>query len=181
MQPAYRLSRRKFLQAATVAAATFGAGAGCGVGRTPWRFLKVDEARTLAALCDQIIPPDQDPGAAWAGVVNYIDKQLCGPLMHLRDTYRFGISSVNACSRKLYSADFAECASTKQAELLTLMENGRAPREAWKEVSAQAFFALVVDQTMQGFYGDPRHGGNRDAVSWKMLGLAYPPIRGQQK
>ena len=22
---------------------------------------------------------------------------------------------------------------------------------------------------MQGFYGDPRHGGNREGVSWKML------------
>jgi gluconate 2-dehydrogenase gamma chain len=32
---------------------------------------------------------------------------------------------------------------------------------------------------MQGFYGDPRHGGNREGVSWKMLGLPYPPIRGR--
>jgi gluconate 2-dehydrogenase gamma chain len=34
---------------------------------------------------------------------------------------------------------------------------------------------------MQGFYGDPRHGGNREGVSWKMLGLPYPPIRGRQQ
>jgi gluconate 2-dehydrogenase gamma chain len=32
---------------------------------------------------------------------------------------------------------------------------------------------------MQGFYGDPRHGGNRDRVSWKMLGVPYPPVRGR--
>ena len=32
---------------------------------------------------------------------------------------------------------------------------------------------------MQGFYGDPRHGGNRDRVSWKMVGLPYPPLRGR--
>jgi hypothetical protein len=32
---------------------------------------------------------------------------------------------------------------------------------------------------MMGFYGDPRHGGNKDRVSWKMLGVADPPIRGR--
>jgi gluconate 2-dehydrogenase gamma chain len=39
----------------------------------------------------------------------------------------------------------------------------------------------VRAHTMQGFYGDPRHGGNRDRASWKMVGLSYPPIRGQEK
>jgi len=32
---------------------------------------------------------------------------------------------------------------------------------------------------MEGFYGSPRHGGNRDAVSWQMLGLAEPPPLGR--
>jgi hypothetical protein len=32
---------------------------------------------------------------------------------------------------------------------------------------------------MQGFYGDPRHGGNLNRVSWKMLRLPYPPVRGR--
>jgi gluconate 2-dehydrogenase gamma chain len=34
---------------------------------------------------------------------------------------------------------------------------------------------------MQGFYGDPRHGGNRAGVGWKVVGLRYPPIRGRLK
>lgn len=147
---------------------------------TPWRFLAVDEARTLAALCDQIIPPDQDPGAAWAGVVNYIDRQLCGPLEQLRGSYRQGIAGVDKSSRMRYGVDFVLLAADRQVELLTLMEQGRAPAEAWKQISSAEFFELLLDQTMQGFYGDPRHGGNREAVSWKMLGIPYPPIRGRQ-
>ena len=106
MERAYRLSRRKFLQAAMVAAAAAGTGIACSGGRSPWRFLSVDEARTLAAICDQIIPPDEDPGAAWAGVVNYIDRQLCGPLRHLRNSYRQGIAAVDRSSRVLYGANF---------------------------------------------------------------------------
>ena len=179
VEPAYRFSRRKFLQAAMAVAAATGTGVGCAGSRSPWRFLTVDEARTLAAICDQIIPEDEDPGAAWAGVVNYIDLQLCGPLQHLRNSYRQGIAAVDKSSRVLYGADFAGLAEAKQVELLTMMEQGRAPSEIWKQNSSQEFFALLVDQTMQGFYGDPRHGGNRDHASWKMLGVPYPPIRGR--
>jgi gluconate 2-dehydrogenase gamma chain len=179
MEAAYRLSRRKFLQAAVVAAAGAGSTIACTGGRSPWRFLSVDEARTLAAICDQIIPPDEHPGAAWAGVVNYIDVQLCGPLRHLRNSYREGIASVDKSSRLLYGGSFINLVETKQVELLSLMEKGRAPNEAWRQSSSAEFFALLVDQTMQGFYGDPRHGGNREGASWKMLGTVYPPIRGR--
>ena len=179
MEPAYRLNRRKFLQAAMTLAAASGAGLACSGAKAPWRFLTVDEARTLAALCDQIIPPDEDPGAAWAGVVNYIDRQLCGPLERLRRSYRRGIAAVDKSSRALYGAAFAELTPARQVELMTLMEQGRAPADAWKQIGSAEFFNLLVDQTMQGFYGDPRHGGNREGASWKMLGIPYPPIRGR--
>jgi gluconate 2-dehydrogenase gamma chain len=176
--PAYKLSRRKFLQTATAAAAAVG-GVGCGGSKSPWRFLSVEQASTLAAICDQIIPADEDPGAAWAGGVNYIDRQLCGPLEHLRETYRDGIAAVEQTSQSLYGADFITLFAEKQIELLGRMEEGHVPRDPWTKLSSQEFFALVLDHTMQGFYGDPRHGGNRDAASWKMLGVPYPPIRGR--
>jgi len=34
------------------------------------------------------------------------------------------------------------------------------------------FFQRQVDHMMQGFYGSPRHGGNKNEASWKMLGIA---------
>jgi gluconate 2-dehydrogenase gamma chain len=37
----------------------------------------------------------------------------------------------------------------------------------------------VCDHCMQGYYGSPRHGGNRDFASWKMLGLPYPQVVGR--
>jgi gluconate 2-dehydrogenase gamma chain len=180
MPSAYRQSRRKFLQADLAAAAASGCGIACDANGTPWRFLAVEQARTLAALCDQIIPPDEDPGAAWAGVVNYVDRQLCGPLQHLRDSYRRGIAAVVESSRLLHRAKYEDLTPEKQIELLTMMKQGRAPAGAWKEISSIQFFELLVQQTMQGFYGDPRHGGNREGTAWKMLGIPYPPIRGRQ-
>jgi gluconate 2-dehydrogenase gamma chain len=42
-----------------------------------------------------------------------------------------------------------------------------------------AFFAMLVAHVMQSFYGSPRHGGNRDAASWRMLGVPAVQIRGR--
>ena len=181
MPPAYKLSRRKFLQAALIAGAAAGTGMACARTKSPWRFLTVAEARTLAAVCDQIIPPDESPGAEWAGVVNYIDRQLCGPYRRFRDSYRPGLAAMNESSRILNGNDFAFVSAAGQVELLTLMERGQAPAEAWRRISSSSFFGLLVDHTMQGFYGDPRHGGNRAGTGFKMVGLAYPPIRGRLK
>ena len=179
MEPTIKLNRRAFLQAALAAAAASGAGVACSRNRTPWRFLSLDEARALAAMSDQIIPPDQDPGASWAGVVNYIDRQLCGPFENLQTLYRRGLAGVDESSRVLYGKVFADLDSNQQIEILHRLEDGRAPGATWQQASSSGFFAYVVDHTLQGYYGDPRHGGNREGVSWKMLGLPYPPIRGR--
>ena len=61
------------------------------------------------------------------------------------------------------------------------MEEGTAEGTIWQDVSSRDFFRLVRDHTMQGFYGSPRHGGNRDYVSYKMLGLDYPQIVGRNR
>jgi len=164
----------------TAIAATVAAGSACtGTSGSPWRFFSADEGKTLEALCDRIIPPDQDPGAAWAGVVNYIDRQLCGSLKRYRKVYRDGIAGVDESSHQLYGKSFSALDSQAQIELMHRLEDGRAPGEIWNRTSSSDFFSLLVEQTREGFYGDPRHGGNRDATSWKMLGLPYPPIRGR--
>ncbi len=174
------LSRRDFIKLAAAAAVASGASSCSKVRTTPWRFLSVDEARTLAAVCDRLIPPDADPGADWARVVNFMDMQLCGAYRELRATYREGIRCLERASRAQSGKRFAELTADRQDALLTVVERGENPGGAWDKVAPGEFFAVVLDHTMQGFYGDPRHGGNRERISWKMVGLAYPPVRGRQ-
>jgi gluconate 2-dehydrogenase gamma chain len=151
----------------------------CIGSSTPWRCLSEDEARTLEAICERIIPADQDPGAAWAGVVTFIDRQLVGPYHRLRKTYRVGLAGTNGTSLAMFGTPFAALTPQQQEAVLQTMDNGQARGDYWKQVPAKSFFDLVVSHTMQGFYGDPRHGGNRERVSWKMLRLPYPPVRGR--
>jgi gluconate 2-dehydrogenase gamma chain len=174
------LSRRKFIKFAMSVAAS-GSAVSCAGTVSPWRFLTADEARTVEAISEHIVPADQDPGATQAGVVNFIDRQLVGHLKHLQPTYREGIAGVNQTSLAMHGKPFAALPSSQQLGVLTALEKNEAPGEIWKRRSAREFFGLVVSHTMQGFYGDPRHGGNREGVSWKMLGLPYPPIRGRSQ
>jgi gluconate 2-dehydrogenase gamma chain len=164
-----RLRRRKFLKIG-VSAAVAGSAVSCTRIKSPWRFFTPEEARTVEAISEQIIPADQDPGAARAGVVNYIDRQLVGHYAEYQKTYRQGIASVEKASLTTFTARFVDLPFEQQTKVLHAIE--KKERE---------FFSLIVPHTMQGFYGDPRHGGNRDRMSWKMLGVPYPPVRGRRK
>lgn len=174
------LSRREFIRLGAVAAASSSL-ISCANPKIPWRFLTLNEARTLAALCDQIIPPDNDPGAQWASVVNYIDIQLCGPYKDLQQVYRGGLAELDKLSVTKFGHDFPSLPLDSQLTFLKSIEQGNASPDTTTATAQQSFFHLVIDHTMQGFYGDPRHGGNREHASWKMLALPYPPLRGQQR
>ena len=167
--PRQSLRRRQFLGMG--AAATLGGTAvSCSksnAGR--WRFFTPAEALTADAVCEQIIPADQDPGAHDAGVVNYIDLQLTKHFRQHRDTYRKGLATVESISQAKHGHGFVDLPFAAQTTVL---------REVQKQT--KPFFELILTHTMQGFYGDPRHGGNRDAVSFKMLALPYPQVRGRR-
>jgi len=167
MSHSAKLSRRKFMQITAVATAA-GPMVGCIGAISPWRCLSVEEARTLEAICERIIPTDQTPGAAWAGVVNFIDRQLMGPYRRQQSAYRNGLMEIDRASVGKSGTNFAALDAQRQTALLESLDGG-----------ARRFFNTVIAHTMQGYYGDPRHGGNRDRVSWKMLRLPYPPVRGR--
>jgi len=157
-------SRRSFLLIAL--AATAGGSACSRAPLSPWRFLTIYEARTLTAVCERIIPADEYPGAAWAGVVRYIDRQLAGHFIEHRKAYREGIAGLN----RRAGGRFEVLEATKQDELLRSIE---------KDAQLGPFFSLAIAHTIQGFYGSPRHGGNHDWTSWRMLGVPISPSRGR--
>jgi len=161
------ITRRHFLQLAATAAAS-SVVVSCGRHNGPWQFFTPGEARTIAALCEQIIPTDQDPGASGAGTIYYIDSQLVGHFRKLQSAYRNGIAAFDAACRTAQGSPFADLPFDRQTAFLNGLPG-----------SLQPFFNMVLDHTMQGFYGDARHNGNRDAVSWRMLGIPVIPIRGR--
>ena len=163
--------RRRTLLRAGVSVAVTGSLIGCAQrgAASDWRFFTPSEARTVDAICEQLIPADRDPGAKFAGVVHYIDIQLARAFRKHRQTYRKGVADVDSASQAKFGKLFADLTASQQVDVLRGVEQSSKP-----------FFELILAHSRQGFYGDPRHGGNRDRTSWKMVGLAYPPIRGRQ-
>ena len=170
------LPRRRFIQAAASSAAAAGAASCSRSERSPWRTLSSGEAAVLAAVCDQIIPTDEYPSASQAGVLDYIDRQLTRRFKPYREQYARGLEAIDAIARRVHATSFERLTDTQQFELLTRLDEGQVPDSA----EARSFFTLLVSHTMQGYYGPPRHGGNRDAVSWAMLRVATRPVRGRQ-
>ncbi len=165
-----KMRRRTFLGAALAGAAAGGSALVYGFSRnsSPWRFFTAEEGSAVEATCEQIIPADRDPGAREAGVANYIDIQLTRHFRKQQRLYRRGIALVQEASRRTYGKPFPDLAYAQQTAVLKEIEK-----------SSGAFFNLILAHTFQGFYGDPRHGGNRNMASWKMVGLPCPPVRGR--
>lgn len=156
-------NRREFMAAGAVLAAS------CTACRhVSYGFLQESDAVTLAAICDQIIPADDFPSASQAGVLTYIDLQLTGPYRRHQKTYAAGLKTANELSVSRFGVDLARASAPQQLQIVSAIEKDN-----------KGFFDLVRAHTMQGYYGTPRHGGNRDAVSWRMLNLDEPPLRGR--
>ncbi len=142
--------------------------AGCNAKGDAWETLTAQEARTVAAICDQIIPADDYPSASQAGVVTYIDHQLTRHYRRHREAYSSGLRQVDQISVEQCGQALAQASSDEQRRVVATLEQRN-----------HKFFELVRAHTFEGYYGSPRHGGNRDAVSWRMLGLDEPPVRGR--
>ena len=153
----------------------------CGRPPRRWRYLSDDEASLVSAICQQIIPADDFPGAVEAGVPIFTDRQLSGTYRRHQASYRAGLEGVQAACGKMFGRKFEELKWDDQTAVLEAIEAGKAPGDGWWSQSQRSFFNLIRDHTMQGFYGSPRHGGNRDYASFRMLGIDYPQIIGQNR
>jgi gluconate 2-dehydrogenase gamma chain len=163
----------------------------------PLLTLTATEAAFLSAAADAIIPADElSPSGTDCGVVIYIDRQLAGaygagarmyrngpfrrgkpeqgyqlPLTP-RQYFATGIAAANEWARKTYGKEFDRLAPPDRAAALSAMEHGTAQFENF---SARAFFGRLHGVVMEGFFSDPMYGGNRNKVSWTMLGFPGLP------
>jgi gluconate 2-dehydrogenase gamma chain len=172
--------RRRFLEVAAAAAAG-GAMISCSGSRSPWRFLTPGEAEIAGAVCDRLIPNDEFQGALWAGAVRFIDLQLYGHFRQHRALYRQGLQALDRVSREAYTGPFATLPAASQVELLQAVEGGTAAAPHWPAAEQSRFFRTILTHTMESYYGDPRHGGNRDGVGYRSIGLSTTPTRGRSR
>ena len=59
----------------------------------------------------------------------------------------------------------------QQDQVLHDMDDNKIELE---DFPAQAFFAVLWQNTQEGFLSDPMYGGNRNFVGWKLVGFPGP-------
>lgn len=101
--------------------------------------------------------------------MRFIDIQLTRKYKRHRKAYSAAISALDQLARRRHSAGFAALPFEDRTRLLAAFEKGENSKA----------FNMVLDHTLQGYFGSPRHGGNQDYASWRMLGVPPMPVRGR--
>lgn len=176
-----QLNRRNFIKSASLAFGSVLLLPSCLKQNNIYRFFTPEEAKCIIAFCEQIIPKDESPGATDAGVIFYIDRQLAIVFDYDQETYRSGIRNLQTYSKGKNSKTFESLTPGDQITLMKLMESNQINEIEWPKGRPADFFNLVLSHTMQGFYGSPIHGGNKDCMSFEMLRIDYPLVIGQNR
>jgi len=135
----------------------------------------VDTNRTLRALVDTIIPADEYPSGWQAGVGDVIHTILATDLKDRAPLVEAGLDLLHREARARHDGvAFADLPPAARDALIGDLLEGKTVLD-WGVVSAHEFVTLMIGFAAQGFYGDPHNGGNRDAVSWAMIGYRVLP------
>lgn len=152
----------------------------------------------INAACARLIPADEHgPGAVELGVPQYIDRQMGTPWadggiwymqgpffpgapefgyqsqLTPKQQYRMGIKAIDTLCQERLNKPFAALTAAQQDDVLKQIEKGGLTSP---DLSLSAFFSsFLLKNVMEGYFGDPMYGGNKDMAAWKMIG--YPGVR----
>jgi gluconate 2-dehydrogenase gamma chain len=161
-------------------------------------YFTAPEWTFILAATARLIPSDGDgPGAIEARVPVFLDRQLAGEYGAAADwymqgphdaaaapqfgyqtpltpaeIYRTGIEGFNAWCEATHGARFAELPPADQDAALSALENNTgADGAAILPPEESDFFALLWKNTREGYFADPKYGGNHAMAAWVYIGF----------
>ena len=125
-----------------------------------WSNMTPAEAAALAALADQVIPPDDLPGAAEIGVVRFIDNVLGGFLADSGPILKQGVRDLDRRAAEVFAGSdgFSSLSFEQQTDIV-------------RQVEESEFFEEMIFLTHCGMFAMPSWGGNRNKAGWALLGF----------
>jgi len=111
----------------------------------------------LQRIIDLIVPADDYPSASEAGVDEFLLELWKSGAEPSDYIVREGLSALDRKSQTDIGCRFVSLAAERQRDLIAQHAD-----EPW--------FATLCELVAEGYYSNPGNGGNRDAVSWRMIG-----------
>ncbi len=166
-----------------------------GVSGSGYVYFTPTEVAFIEAAVARLIPNDPvGPGAVEANVPFFLDRQLAGKFgqgdhfflggpwpkgtpeqgYQTRFTpaqlYRAAMTSIDKyVGANFNGAGFSTLAAEDQDKVLKGLESGEIKLDGG--VDSNAFFAMLLQNTKEGYFSDPIYGGNKDMSAWKMIGF----------
>jgi hypothetical protein len=119
------------------------------------RFFTPAELLVISRLTDLIIPPTDTPGAAAAGVPQYIDL-VVNEDAKLQGIFHQGLPRLDSISVSRFATrGFLQLSEAQQVEILTSLSNAAEQKGMPRENAAgddAAFFKAIKSLTADGYY-----------------------------
>jgi len=175
------MQRRAFVKGAALGALAFTVG-GAEVLLTPsearsrgvpFRLLKANEAETIEALGDTLVP-----GARQAGIAHFVDHQISVPaeeallearIMNVRppyaNFYRAAIGAVDRASQAQHGRRFAQLSTVEQRDFVNLMRQNKI--DGWQGPAGGFVYFILRSDAVDVAYGT--------VEGYEALGIPYMP------
>ena len=147
-------------------------------------FFSADEFVLLQAICDQLVPQDED--TEHIDIAGGIDQRLSeqksdgwryDTMPADGDAYKLGLKGVDESAQVLFKRQFQSLSGEQQDEVLKAVQEGRVSGEIWQKLPANRFFEELLAEAVENYYSHPMaqeeigYAGMADAPGWQLVEL----------
>lgn len=143
----------------------------------PIRFFNPEEAATLAAVCDRVMPQDDRDDAHRIPLVNGIDARLHAnrtdgyryeKMPPDREAHKLGLQAIDQIARHIGGQRFVELGPLDQDKVLKSIHDGKPPaaQEIWDKMPIIRYWLLLVQDVVEQYYAHP--------YAWDEIGFGGP-------
>lgn len=143
----------------------------------PIRFFNPDEARTMFAVVDRLLPQEDRTPERRIPILPTIDERLYENKLEGyryddmppdREAYKQAVSAIQQMAEELHELRFDELRTRQQEEILKSIHDGEpsAAKAAWKGMSVSRFWTMMLSDVTTAYYSHP--------WAWDEIGFGGP-------
>jgi hypothetical protein len=143
----------------------------------PIRFFDAQEAATMQAIVDRILPQDDRTPERRIPILPTIDSRLFrgsiggfryDDMPSDRDAYKVGVPAIDTMALTLHGRSFHDLLARQQDEILKSLHDAEplVGRQSWKNVNVERFWLILVQDCVEAYYAHP--------WAWDEIGYGGP-------